>query len=183
MKAIIISGSRNPEGQTARAANAFLNGFVEGGGEGEIVFLPTLKIERCRQCENSGWGICISGGKCIIDDDFASVSEKILTADIVAFANPVYFADLSESLRAFLDRFRRVRWPVISNHTHKDIPVVLICVAGGGGGGSPESLEILARIVTRAGFQIEAQVPARRQTLEKNSADLYVIGKKLSAGV
>jgi multimeric flavodoxin WrbA len=183
MKAIIISGSRNPDGQTARAANGFLNGFVAGGGEAETVFLPTLKIERCRQCENSGWGICISDGKCVIEDDFALIAEKIQSADIVVFANPVYFADLSESLRAFLDRYRRVRWPVISNHTHKDIPVVLICVAGGSGGGSPESLEILARIVKRAGFQIEAQVPAKRQTLEKNSADLYAIGKKLSSDV
>lgn len=182
MKAIIISGSRNPEGQTARAANAFLNGFVEGGGEGEIVFLPSLKIERCRQCENSGWGICISEGKCIIDDDFASITEKIESSDIVVFANPVYFADLSESLRAFLDRYRRVRWPVISNHTHQDIPVVLISVAGGGGGGSPECMEIMARIVNRAGFQIEAQVAAKRQTLVKNSTDLFAIGKKLSAG-
>jgi len=37
--------------------------------------------------------------RCIIEDDFNSVAAKLAAADAVVFASPVYFVDLSESLR------------------------------------------------------------------------------------
>ena len=89
MKTIILSGSRNPDGQTARAANALLQGFV---GQGEQIFLPQLNIERCRQCDERGWGICRTEGKCVIEDDFASLVGKIREAAAVIFATPVSLA-------------------------------------------------------------------------------------------
>ncbi len=58
MQTIIISGSRNPQGQTARAVEAVRSGFAAKGGQVETVFLPPLRIERCRQCEDNGWGLC-----------------------------------------------------------------------------------------------------------------------------
>lgn len=61
MRAMILSGSRNPEGRTAQAVNAIAAGFREAGGEVDIVFLPELAIERCRQCDSDGWGC--AGGK------------------------------------------------------------------------------------------------------------------------
>ena len=73
MRILMISGSRNPRGQTARAADALLEGATEAGGEVERVFLPALSIERCRQCEDSGWGLCREEGRCVIDDDFAAI--------------------------------------------------------------------------------------------------------------
>ena len=101
MRVLMISGSRNPDGQTARAANAFLEGVKDAGGESELIALPPMKIERCRQCENDGWGICRSEGRCIIKDDLAGLVAKIKAADAVVFATPVYWSDLSESLQAF----------------------------------------------------------------------------------
>jgi multimeric flavodoxin WrbA len=58
MKILIISGSRNPKGQTARAADAFRQGVLNEKNECEILFLPHFEIERCRQCEDTGWGVC-----------------------------------------------------------------------------------------------------------------------------
>ena len=120
MKALIVLGSRNPEGQTARAANALLQGLSSEGCVGEHVFLPKMKIARCRQCEDSGWGTCRPEGRCVIKDDFADLVERIRAADVVIFANPVYFSDLSESMRAFLDRLRRTCMPV--SYTHLTLP-------------------------------------------------------------
>ena len=85
MNILLISGSRNPEGQTATAGNAFLAGVADEGGNGEHVFLPKLGVERCRQCEDHGWGICRTEGRCVIEDDFAALVEKIKAADAVAF--------------------------------------------------------------------------------------------------
>ncbi|MGB2937381.1 MAG: flavodoxin family protein, partial [Phycisphaerae bacterium] len=62
MKTLILSGSRNPTGQTAQAAGAFLQGVLAAGAQGEIVFLPPLHVERCRQCNEQGWGECLTDG-------------------------------------------------------------------------------------------------------------------------
>ena len=80
MKAMVISGSRNPEGLTAEATNALIEGMQTGGMQAEHVFLPTKQIERCRQCEDNGWGLCLAEGRCVIEDDFASIVEAIAAA-------------------------------------------------------------------------------------------------------
>ena len=108
MQILILSGSRNPEGRTAQAINAIRKGVERAGGNTECFFLPELSLERCRQCESDGWGVCRQEGHCIIDDDFPSLVEKIKSSDVIVFATSVYFADLSESMQAFLDRFRRI---------------------------------------------------------------------------
>ena len=108
MKVVLLSGSRNPQGQTARAAGALVRGAASRGGTTETFYLPQMAIERCRQCDDNGWGVCRSEGRCAIEDDFASLATRIREADAVVLATPVYFGDLSESLRAFLDRLRRI---------------------------------------------------------------------------
>ena len=110
MQILVLSGSKNREGQTARAINAVCKGIVGAGGDAETVFLTELNLERCRQCDPDGWGLCRSEGKCVIEDDFSSIVEKIEAADVIVFANPVYFGDLSESMRGFLDRLRRIKF-------------------------------------------------------------------------
>ena len=81
MKCIVVSGSRNPEGQTAKAQCALAEGVEAAGGECETLYLPTMKIERCRQCDAAGWGICRSEGRCVIEDDFADIVERLRSAD------------------------------------------------------------------------------------------------------
>ncbi len=77
MKTIIISGSRSPEGRTALLINALCEGIKEGGGETEVIFLPKMDISHCRQCNKDGWGICRDENRCIIQDDFQSIVERI----------------------------------------------------------------------------------------------------------
>ena len=135
MNILAVLGSRNPQGQTARAVGALLAGA--GSKSARQVFLPECKIERCRQCDESGWGLCRSEGRCVIDDDFAGLVASIKSADIVVFATPVYFGDLSESMRAFTDRLRRVIRHSEDKSGIQDKISIGICVAGGGGGGAP----------------------------------------------
>ena len=59
MKALVISGSRNSEGRTASLIKALCKGIGNAGGESEIIYLPQVNIDRCRQCNEDGWGICI----------------------------------------------------------------------------------------------------------------------------
>ena len=179
MKAIIVLGSRNPEGQTARAADALAQGMEAAGAEVERIYLTHKTIERCRQCENNGWGLCRSEGRCVIEDDLAAIVKAIKDADISAFATPVYFGDQSESMRAFLDRVRRAYRGEASNAGIKGKPAVGICVAGGGGGGAPNCCLSLERVLTTIGFDVVDMVPVRRQNLEMKQRVLGLVGQWL----
>ena len=182
MNILVISGTRSPQGQTASAADALLEGAAEAGATGEQVFLPQTAIERCRQCDDNGWGICRTEGRCVIEDDFASIVDKIEAADAVAFANPVYFGDLSESLRAFLDRLRRTCMHESGKARVAGKKAVGICVAGGGGGGAPNCTVSLEKVLSICGFDVVDMIPARRQNLDTKLEVLRTVGKWLAKG-
>src|SRR3990170_7465154 len=191
MKLLSLSGSRNHQGRTAQAINALHEGFVKSGGTAESVFLLDLKLERCRQCESDGWGICRRDGTCIIEDDFDSVVEKIKASDIVVFANPVYFADLSESMRSFTDRLRRIRFRRVTSTAQgapgtpsgpgmQGQPAVGICLSGGGGGGAPNAAINLERVLQTCGFNLVDMILIRRQNLDLKLGVLKLTGEWLA---
>ncbi len=180
MKVLLISGSRNPGGQTARAATAMLEGASRAGAETESVYLPTLTLERCRQCEDSGWGLCRQEGRCIIADDFVSLVGGIREADVVIFATPVYYGTLSESLRAFTDRLRRICTHPAGRAGVEDKTAAGLCVAGGGGGGGPSCCVSLERVLRTCGFDVVDMLPARRQNLDAKLEQLRLAGAWLA---
>lgn len=179
MKVTTIMGSRNPEGQTARAADALFQGVLAGGGQGERIFLPQVHIERCRQCEDNGWGTCRSEGRCVIEDDFGPLVDQIRIADAVVFATPVYFSDLSESMRAFLDRLRRTCRHPEGQQGLTDKAAIGVCVAGGGGGGAPACAVSLEKVLKTCGFDVLDMIPVRRQNLDMKGQVLRHTGEWL----
>jgi multimeric flavodoxin WrbA len=180
MKIIMISGSRNPAGRTATLADALLRGAASAGAACERYFLPEMFIKRCNQCDERGWGDCIQKGTCIIEDDFALLVDKMRRAEAVVFANPVYFGDLSESLRALLDRLRRITRHDEAKVGIEGTPAVALCVAGGGGGGAPACAERMQSILATCGFDVLDVVPARRQNLDLKEQVLEITGRWLA---
>ena len=183
MTVLAILGSRNSKGQTARAVEALLEGSTSQGTECEKIFLPEMSIERYRQCDENGWGDCRKEGHCVIEDDFASIVNKLKKAHRAVFATPVYFGDLSESMRAFLDRLRRTCMHESGKEKISDKPVVGICVAGGGGGGAPACVVSLENYLTKCGFGIVDMMPVRRQNLDIKLNILKTTGEWLAKGV
>jgi multimeric flavodoxin WrbA len=181
MHVTMILGSRNSEGQTARAAHALAEGLTAAGGECTEFFLPRLKIERCRQCQDNGWGICRTEGQCVIDDDFASLVAEIERSDAVVFATPVYFGDLSESMRAFLDRLRRTSFHKEGKTKMNGKPAIGICVAGGGGGGTPTCIVSLEKVLRTCDFDVLDLIPVRRQNLSFKVDLLRLTGQWLAS--
>jgi multimeric flavodoxin WrbA len=180
MEVLVILGSRNPDGQTARAAGALLEGVTSAGGQGERVFLPEGEFERCRQCDARGWGTCRSEGECVIEDDLAPLVARIEQADAVVFATPVYFSDLSESMRAFLDRLRRTTRHAAGKARVESKTALGICIAGGGGGGAPECTVSLKKVLRTCGFDVVDMIPARRQNLNMKLDVLRLTGRALA---
>ena len=191
MRVIALSGSRNRQGGTARAIDALLKGVADAGGESESIFLTGHCLERCRQCYPDGRGICITEGRCIIEDDFASLVEKVRKADLIIFATPVYFHDLSESMKGFLDRLRRISFFKVSKSPGpvgpggpppdgQGVPAVGLCYAGGSGNGTASCCFNLERTLQMCGFDVVDMIPVRRQNLEMKLALLEQVGAWLA---
>jgi len=168
-------------GRTAQAAGALREGLAEGGADVEVIMLTELKIEHCRQEGQDGWGKCLAEGRCSLEDGFAGLVEKVRQADLAVFATPVYWGDLSESMRAFLDRLRRICVNEDGRKGIKGKPAAGICVAGGGGGGSPDCAVSMQRVLDHCGFDVLDVIPARRQNLDLKLKVLKETGRWLAA--
>jgi len=86
MHIVMISGSRNREGRTAHAIEAIGKGFTKAGGSADYIFPPELNIERCRQCDSDGSGMCMREHLCIIEDDFDAIVMKLNAAGYFGIA-------------------------------------------------------------------------------------------------
>ncbi len=98
-KVLIISSSFRTKGNSARLAEEFAKGASEAGNEVEFVSLHDKKIAFCRGCL-----VCQKTKRCAILDDADLIREKMLHADVLVFATPVYYYGLSGQLKTLLDR-------------------------------------------------------------------------------
>ena len=175
MRIIAIQASPNIDGLTATCAKDVLRGAKEAGAEVELVDLCRLSIEHCRQCDE-GWGSCRSEGRCVIEDDFQALREKLWAAEALVLSTPVYYGDLSESCKAFLDRLRRCEATQGDNNKVSGKPVLGIAAAGGGGGGTVSCSATIERTFTSVGMPIFDILPVRRRTKS------YILPALASAG-
>ena len=98
-KVLIISSSPRKGGNSDILCDAFAVGAKEAGNEVEKVRIADLKIGYCTGCY-----ACQNTGKCAIKDDARSVIDKMLTADVIVLASPVYFYSICAQLKALIDR-------------------------------------------------------------------------------
>jgi multimeric flavodoxin WrbA/putative sterol carrier protein len=73
--------------------------LVQEGFELEVIHLAELDIEYCTGC-----AFCMEKGKCWIDDDYRRVTEKLLAAQGIILASPVYFLGVTGQMKTFFDR-------------------------------------------------------------------------------
>ena len=180
MKVIGIQSSPNTDGLTCQLAKAALKGAESGGSEIELVHLNKLRIESCK-AHDRGWGNCRTEGRCIIEDDFQDLRERISEADALVFSTPVYFGDISESAKRFLDRWRRCE---IFNRQASPLigkPVIGIAAAGGSGGGAVNALHNLETYLRRLQFAIFDLVTATQKSRRHKLDMLEVAGKRMLA--
>ena len=98
-KILIISTSPRKNGNSERLADAFLNGAMDGGNTTEKISLYDKRIGFCRGCL-----ACQKTGRCVIHDDAETIVGKMLTADVIVFATPIYYYEMSGQMKTMLDR-------------------------------------------------------------------------------
>ncbi|MGQ9920905.1 MAG: flavodoxin family protein [Desulfobacca sp.] len=101
MKIIALFGSPRAEGNSARLAQAFLEACAQRGAEVSTYHLNKMSYQGCQAC----MGCKTKSEACILNDDMTPVYEAIRSADVLVFASPVYFGEISGQLKLALDRF------------------------------------------------------------------------------
>ncbi|MFY9750310.1 MAG: flavodoxin family protein [Methanoregula sp.] len=99
LKVLGISGSPHRHGNTETLLDSFLEGARAAGASVEKVVLKEINYSPCQGCN-----ACHKTGDCIVKDDAPGLYDKILSADIVAVASPIYSMGITAQLKGFIDR-------------------------------------------------------------------------------
>jgi multimeric flavodoxin WrbA len=99
VRVIGLAGSPRRNGNTEALLDRFLAGAAGGGAQVEKVVLARLKVRGCVACDE-----CHETGACAIRDDFQIVFDKLLTADVIALAAPLYMWNVPAQAKAVIDR-------------------------------------------------------------------------------
>jgi len=94
-----IMGSPRIKGNSDLLLDEALAGAREAGAETEKITVAKLKIEPCEE-----YYACLKDGRCVIHDDMGAVYDKLLAADAVIVASPIFFYTVSAQLMPLISR-------------------------------------------------------------------------------
>ena len=109
-KVLILSGSPRKSGNSDLLCDEFMRGAQEAGNEVEKIRVAEKKIAPCSAC----YYCRQSGGACAHKDDMAEILQKMIDADVLVLASPVYFYSIDAQLKAVIDR-TVARWLEVKN--------------------------------------------------------------------
>lgn len=99
-KVVILSSSPRRGGNSDTLCDEFLRGALEVGHEAEKIFLRDKTIHYCNGCS-----VCSLQKKpCPQQDDAAGVIDRMLAADVIVMATPVYFYTVCAQMKTLIDR-------------------------------------------------------------------------------
>lgn len=98
-KVTVISTSLRKGSNSDMLADKFCEGAREAGNDVEKISLIGKELQFCKGCL-----ACQKLGKCVIDDDANSIMQKVLEADVVVWATPVYYYEMAGQMKTLIDR-------------------------------------------------------------------------------
>lgn len=110
-KILVISGSPRKGGNSDILCNEFIKGAQESEHTAEKVYLKDKKIGFCTGCHG-----CTESHECVQKDDMTEILEKMVLADVVVLATPVYFYMMDAQMKVMIDR----TLPRFTQITNKD---------------------------------------------------------------
>ncbi len=96
---LVISSTLRKGGNSEILAQEFAKGAKDAGNNVEFITLQDKEIKFCKGCL-----ACQKIGHCVIKDDSNEIVEKMEQADVIAFASPIYYYEMSGQLKTLLDR-------------------------------------------------------------------------------
>lgn len=98
-KVLIISTSLRGGSNSEILAKECERGALAAGHEVEFITLKNKDIKFCIGCL-----ACQSKGSCVLKDDVADIMAKVKEAEIVVYATPIYYYEMSGQMKTLLDR-------------------------------------------------------------------------------
>lgn len=98
-KVLVISASPRKSGNLDTLCDEFIRGVQESGNEAEKVFMRDKKICDCTGCSTFN-----SAYRCAHQDDMAAILDKMVVADVIVLATPIYFYTMDGQMKTLIDR-------------------------------------------------------------------------------
>ena len=98
-KVLILSTSPRRNGNSSRLAQEFKKGAEISGNDVEIIYLDDKKINFCKGCM-----ACARLKKCVINDDANIIVDKMKNSDVIVWATPIYYYNMSGQMKTLIDR-------------------------------------------------------------------------------
>lgn len=98
-KVLIISSSLRAGSNSEILARVCEKGAKAAGHEVEFISLKDKEIKFCIGCL-----ACQRTGSCVLRDDVPEIMEKVKAAEVIVFATPIYYYEMSGQLKTLLDR-------------------------------------------------------------------------------
>lgn len=118
-KIIVVESSFREKGNSNILAESFAMGAKEAGCSIKIIKLKDIKMGYCTGCME-----CTKLKRCILNDSINLLLDDIQKADILVFATPIYYYEMSGQLKTFLDRLN----PLFSrNNNFKEVYILMSC--------------------------------------------------------
>ncbi len=96
---LVLSGSFRKGGNSDVLCDEFIKGAIDAGHKVEKIYINDKKINYCRGC-----GVCNTTHKCVQKDDMAEILDKMIKADVIVMATPIYFYTMNGQMKTLIDR-------------------------------------------------------------------------------
>ena len=107
------SSPHKEKGFTAMVLERFMAGASSTGAETETIYLAEKKIADCLGCT---WCWFKTPGVCRHKDDVPALHGKMLRADVIVNATPLYVCNMNGIMKRFMDRFMPLVEPYQEYH-------------------------------------------------------------------
>jgi len=94
-----LFGSPRRGGNSDFLLEEMLKGAQSKGAEIERIFLSDLDISGCRECRS-----CEATGNCVVQDQMQEIYPKLIAADYIILASPIFFYGVTAQAKRMIDR-------------------------------------------------------------------------------
>jgi multimeric flavodoxin WrbA len=99
LKVLGIAGSPRRQGNTELLLDQVLAGAANRRAQTEKIILADMKLAPCRACDG-----CFKTGRCVQQDDYQLLYPRLIKAERIVLAAPLFFTGVPAQAKAFIDR-------------------------------------------------------------------------------
>lgn len=99
LRVLGLAGSPRRRGNTELLLDQVLAGAANRGAQTEKVILADMRIGPCRACDS-----CFETGRCVQQDDYQLLYPRLIKAERIVLAAPLFFTGVPAQAKAFIDR-------------------------------------------------------------------------------